>query len=180
MARDVVKFPRYFLMGMSFPRKRVRCRWKWVIYLDFPQHELLHWTALWCEENGAGPDVPETWSSFRGSEVPPGSKRMKVSNVKHSNLLHNPLSPYSTYVLYTPHLIVWRLSQVPNAYHLLYITKSLSLLRILVFSILLNFYFITMVLDPSHDLLSCDSWWHYSYYASYLSSHSSLISLLCY
>ena len=31
-----------------------------------------------------------------------------------------------------------------------------TLLRIMVF-ILLNFYFITMVLDPSHDLLSCDS-----------------------
>ena len=30
------------------------------------------------------------------------------------------------------------------------------LLRIMVF-VLLNFYFITMILDSSHDLLSCDS-----------------------
>ena len=50
----------------------------------------------------------------------------------------------------------------------------MPVLRIMVF-ILLNFYFITMVLDSSHDFLSCNSWWCYSYYASYLSSYSSLI-----
>ena len=49
-----------------------------------------------------------------------------------------------------------------------------KVLRIMVF-ILLNFHFITIVLDSSHDLLSCDSWWCYSYYASYFSSYSSLI-----
>ena len=32
----------------------------------------------------------------------------------------------------------------------------LHLLKIMVF-VLLNFYFITMDLDPSHDFLSCDS-----------------------